>query len=109
VKWKLALLVSALLLLWFRHAWPGFLTANESIRYSQIVAWVEDHTVAIDHPLAFYHSRNVDRAERAGHAYSHKPPGGHCWPCRDTPCGRAWSIAPCRGRRRYRSIGCSAG
>src|SRR5262249_51460081 len=67
--------VASLFLLSVRHFWPTFTTANESIRYFFVQALVEDHTVAIDAALARYHSHNIDRAERNGHAYLDKAPG----------------------------------
>src|SRR5262249_14681872 len=67
--------LSAFLLLSVRHFWPGFLMANESIRYFFVAAAVEDGTVQLDRQFAFYHSHNVDRAERNGHIYLDKAPG----------------------------------
>jgi hypothetical protein len=66
---------AAVLLTSVRHTWPGFIDANQSIRYFLTVSMVEDHTLQIDRALARYGSRNYDRAERAGHAYADKPPG----------------------------------
>jgi hypothetical protein len=72
----LAVLVSAMLLVSARHVWPGFTTANESIRLLFVASVVEHHTIALDQVSVRYGSHNVDRAERGGHIYLDKPPGG---------------------------------
>ncbi len=60
---------------WFVHFWPGFHTANESIRIYFMQALVDYGTATVDPVLKRYKTRNVDAAEFDGHAYLDKAPG----------------------------------
>ncbi len=60
---------------WCIHFWPGFHTANESIRLYFVQAVVETGHPELDPIVARHKVTPVDRSEYGGHIYMDKAPG----------------------------------